>query len=220
MSSYLVYLFLHRTKAPPFSVEWFRAWAKRLLNLLGLLGIIFRVSRLRTRGAHVGPLSVIGRLNINGPSANLQIGGQCFIGSNVDFYLHERITVGQRVVINDGCLLLTGSHDVRDPDWNLTKAPITIHDYVWIARNAIILPGVTVGFGAVIGAGAVVSKDIPPRAVAVGNPARIVGTRADGPLRYSPVRFVAPFEAWVGIGVQDSADGRPGGPSDVTPPVN
>src|ERR1022692_3366992 len=56
-------------------------------------------------------------------------------------------------------------------------APVIIADDVWIGARAIILPGVTVGSGSIIGAGAVVSKDVPPGAVVVGNPARIVRNR-------------------------------------------
>src|ERR1019366_5393777 len=56
-------------------------------------------------------------------------------------------------------------------------SPVTIGDDVWIGRRVIILPGVTVGSGCVLGAGAVISRDVPPGAVAVGNPARVVRYR-------------------------------------------
>jgi len=55
--------------------------------------------------------------------------------------------------------------------------PVVIGDYVWVGMNAAILPGVTVGEGAIIGLGAVVAKDVPPRAIVVGNPGRVIGYR-------------------------------------------
>jgi maltose O-acetyltransferase len=58
-------------------------------------------------------------------------------------------------------------------------SPVTISDDVWIGMRVIILPGVTIGRGAIIGAGAVVTKDVPPYCVAVGNPARVVRNRLE-----------------------------------------
>jgi len=64
-----------------------------------------------------------------------------------------------------------------DPTMNLSKGPIIVHDDVWIGSRALILSGVEIGQGAVIGAGSVVAKPIPPYAVAVGNPARVIKYR-------------------------------------------
>jgi acetyltransferase-like isoleucine patch superfamily enzyme len=108
------------------------------------------------------------------------------------------ITIGSKVCINDGVQLLTASHDVRDRHWSMRAAPIVIGDYAWIATGAVILPGVRIGEGAVIGAGAVVTRDVPDRALAVGNPARVRRDARALELRYNPNRFVALFEAWLG----------------------
>jgi acetyltransferase-like isoleucine patch superfamily enzyme len=60
---------------------------------------------------------------------------------------------------------------------DLTFAPVVIEDGAWIGAGSIILPGVTIGEGAVVGAGSVVTKDVPPMAVAVGNPAQVIRQR-------------------------------------------
>ena len=79
------------------------------------------------------------------------------------------------------------------------KAPIVIDDYAWIATNSIILPGVTIGKGAVVGAGSVVTKSVPPYQVVAGNPARIVKERTLKELSHVTVNWLAPFEAWLSI---------------------
>ena len=199
MTSYVLYLFRHRIREAPFSYPWFKVWAKRVVNLNGLIRILYRVFRLSLKGAEVGDLSVIGAVELNGKASNLKMGRECVLGSRVHLALHDRILLGNHVVINDGCVLLTASHDVNDPEWKHVKAPIIMGDYAWIATNAIILPGVTVGYGAVVGAGAVVTKNIPAFSVVAGNPARILKQRAERQFSYSTVRFLAPVEAWVGI---------------------
>ncbi len=80
-----------------------------------------------------------------------------------------------------------GSHDIDAEDFSLLTKPIVIGRCVWIATGATVLPGVHIGDGAVVGAMAVVSKDVPPRAVVVGNPAQVV--RTDRPIAdsYDPL---------------------------------
>ena len=98
----------------------------------------------------------------------------------------------------DGAVLLTATHSLQDPGWSHKKAPIVIGDYAWIARNAIVLQGVTIGRGAVVGAGAVVRMDVPDYVVVLGNPAINSPIQRNSDLRYSPVLWNAPLEAWVG----------------------
>jgi len=73
--------------------------------------------------------------------------------------------------------LLTGSHDVTSPHFDLVTKPILIHDNVWIATGAIILPGVIIGEGSVVAAGAVVSKNVDPWTIVGGNPAKFIKKR-------------------------------------------
>ncbi|HHC11129.1 MAG TPA: acyltransferase [Campylobacterales bacterium] len=161
--------------------------------------IIFNSNKLTKKGAKVGLLSIIGDVKIEARNlSGLNIGEECSLGK-VEIALHDKVTIGNRVVLNDGVVLLTASHSLSDPKWRHKKSPISIGDYAWIATNSIILPGVTIGKGAVVGAGAVVREDIPDYAIVTGNPAKIVENRnRTDTLDYSPVLFNAPFEAWVG----------------------
>jgi acetyltransferase-like isoleucine patch superfamily enzyme len=176
---------------------WARAWAKRLVGLPTLIRTECLMWNIRRRGGLIGRFTFLSPLRLNGSAENLQIGSFCFVGRTF-LNLQDRILIGSHVCINDGAVLFTASHDVRDALWAQVASPINIGDYVWIASNAIILPGVTIGRGAVIGAGAVVAKDVPAGAIATGNPATIrEGIRSE-PLNYSPEAFLATRRAWLG----------------------
>ena len=89
------------------------------------------------------------------------------------------VTIGDDVQIGPNVQLLTPTHPV-EPELRRAKLeaaePIVIGDNVWLGGGVIVLPGVTIGENTVVGAGAVVTEDLPPNAVAVGNPARVVRT--------------------------------------------
>lgn len=87
------------------------------------------------------------------------------------------VTTGADVSIGPEAAILTLGHDPRSPDFADRGGAVRIGDRAWIAYRAIVLPGVTIGEGAVVAAGAVVSEDVPPYAIVAGNPARQVGTR-------------------------------------------
>ena len=90
-------------------------------------------------------------------------GGNLVIGNNVD--------VAQEAVI------WTLGHDIHDDLHRDKGAPVTIEDYVWIGHRAIIMPGVTIGRGAVVAAGAVVTKSVPAMSIVAGVPAKVIGQR-------------------------------------------
>jgi len=94
------------------------------------------------------------------------------------------LRVGNNVSISPGVWLLTDGHDMQDPLFPEVSAPITIGDYAWLGSRAMVLPGVTVGEGAVIAAGAIATKHVPPYTVVAGVPARPIGIRQRD-LRYS-----------------------------------
>lgn len=108
---------------------------------------------------------------------NLIIGDWSSIGFDALVYNLGPVTIGNRVTISQRVHLCAGSHDYRDPSMTLLKLPIKIGDGAWICADAFIGPGVSVGEGAVVGARAVVSRDVESNSVMAGNPARKVSTR-------------------------------------------
>ena len=109
--------------------------------------------------------------------ANVRIGSGAFLNFNCVFLDVVPITIGDRVQVGPAVQFLTADHplDAETRRAGLENgASITIEDDVWIGGGAIFLPGVTVGRGSVIGAGSVVTRDVAPAVVAVGNPCRVV----------------------------------------------
>lgn len=111
---------------------------------------------------------------------NVSIGNDTFIGHQVLISGNEeaKITIGNNVDIAPRVLVQSGTHEIDMIGEHSAGAgkgePIWIHDGVWIGANSTVLPGVTIGCKSIIGAGSVVSRDIPPYCVAVGNPCRPV----------------------------------------------
>ena len=155
-----------------------------------------RRSQLVKRGASIDSKAEIGEVNISGSSKNFKMGAYSFLGK-VHIALHDKVSIGNNVCINDGVQLLTASHNVQDPEWKHVKGAITIDDYVWIATNAIILPGVHIGKGAVVGAGAVVSKNVESGQIVTGNPAIPISKKRCEELNYNPCEFLAANRAWL-----------------------
>lgn len=88
------------------------------------------------------------------------------------------ITIGRNVNLAPEVMLLTAYHDPDDlEDFGGVHKPIFIEDHVWLATRAMILPGVTIGQGAVVGAGSVVTKDVEPGMIVAGNPAKVIRPR-------------------------------------------
>ncbi len=106
---------------------------------------------------------------------NLRIGKRVFINAGCRFQDQGGITIGDDCLIGHNVVLATLNHDL-DPSHrgDLHPAPITLGRNVWVGANVTILPGVTVGDNAVIGAGSLVNKSIPANAVAVGTPAKVI----------------------------------------------
>ncbi len=108
---------------------------------------------------------------------NTVIGKNCMIQQCCTFFDRGGITIGNDVFIGPKVNLITLNHDLNPANRSATIArPIVIKDGVWVGINATILQGVTIGENAVIGAGAVVTKDVPPNTIVGGNPAKIIKT--------------------------------------------
>ena len=103
---------------------------------------------------------------------NLEVGDESAIGEQVFIYNLGRVTLGSRVTVSHRAHLCAGTHDHTKPDFPLLRPPIVIGSDAWICADAFVGPGVTVGEGAIVGARAVAMKDVKPRSIVVGNPAR------------------------------------------------
>lgn len=190
--------FLWRHRERPSSLRrWLKVWIKRFMLALPLIRLLIRPIWFRMKGASIGRMSCLGVATISGDATNLCIGRESSLG-RCEISLHDRVTVGDRVTINDGARILSASHSLNDPLWRHKRRPVVIGDYAWIATGAIVLPGVRIGNGAVVGAGAVLRVDLPDYSIAIGNPAIVQSFRRTTDLRYSPVFMNAPFEAWLG----------------------
>jgi len=168
--------------------------AKRIYHLPGLFWFEQRRWRLCWQGARIARGVALSPMLASGSKNFLSIGEDSFVG-RVTLHLHRDVKIGRRVVINDGVTIFTASHDPKSPNFATTYGSVVIEDYAWVATGASILPGVTIGQGAVVGAFALVTKNVPAFAVVGGNPAREVSQRV-ATLDYNPVQLVAPFEAW------------------------
>ncbi len=110
---------------------------------------------------------------------NINLGQRVFINHDCYFMDCNKIVIGDNVFIGPNCGLYTAIHplDYQSRNEGIEKAlPINIGNNVWIGANVVVLPGVTIGEGAVIRAGSVVAKDIPANALALGTPAKTVST--------------------------------------------
>lgn len=104
----------------------------------------------------------------------IRIGADSFINGGVEIQSQVSVTIGKNCLIGDDVVIQDTSFHEVDEGGSPKIAPISIGDNVWIARRAIILPGVTIGDHAVVGAGSIVTKDVPAKTVVAGNPARFV----------------------------------------------
>lgn len=108
---------------------------------------------------------------------NLEIGDEVAVGDRVTLYNLGRLAIGPSATISQGAHLCGGTHDFRRTHLPLVKSPITIGAGAWICADAFVGPGVTVGELAVVGARAVVVRNVGPKEIVAGNPARRLGTR-------------------------------------------
>lgn len=108
---------------------------------------------------------------------NLTMGAYACLSENVDCYTVAPIVIGDQATVSQGVKLCTAGHDISSKIMELTYKPIVIGANAWVAGWSIVLPGVTIGAGAVVAAGAVVVKDVEPWTVVGGNPAKFIKKR-------------------------------------------
>jgi maltose O-acetyltransferase len=141
---------------------------RRVLNLFGIsIG----------RGTIVmGTPHMYGSGNIRG---RLHIGEYAVINVDCFFDLNAPIKIGSHAALGHEVMIMTSSHLIGSADHRagpLYTSPVIIRDGAWIGARSIILPGVTVGEGSIVGAGAIVTKDVPPSTLVGGVPARVIRT--------------------------------------------
>jgi putative colanic acid biosynthesis acetyltransferase WcaF len=135
----------------------FHGWRRLLLRAFGA-----KVER----GCHVYPKAMIWA------PWNLSLGESAAIADGADVYNPSPITIGRFAVVSQGAYLCGASHDYTSSRFPLISDSIVVGEHAWIAARAIVQMGVTVGPGCVIGAGSVVTRDMPAWTVCAGNPCR------------------------------------------------
>lgn len=111
----------------------------------------------------------------------LRIGRRTVVNRRCCLDARTLLRIGDDVSISAEVAILTTQHDPNDASFALESRPVVIEDHVWIGMRAIVLPGVTVARGAVVAAGAVVTRDVAPLDIVAGVPARVIGHRAIDP---------------------------------------
>jgi len=148
-------------------------WYRRVLGValdrsagvhLGCYVWFYGPSQLRRDGLHIGARSRINR-------------GCCLDARGA-------LRIGADVSVSRDVVILTASHGVADPAFAVEIRPVAIEDHAWIGTRAMVMPGVTIGRGAVVAAGAVVTRDVAPCTIVGGVPARPIGTRPEAATRY------------------------------------
>lgn len=130
-------------------------------------------------GGSIGKGSVIHMSGRYYHPRGITIGSDTIIGFRSTLDGRAPLTIGSHVDIASEVMIYNSEHDINSEDFHATEAPVTISDYVFIGPRAIIMPGVTVGRGAVIAGGAVVTKDVPEYAIVGGIPAKVIGERTN-----------------------------------------
>jgi maltose O-acetyltransferase len=116
--------------------------------------------------------------------AGVRIGAHTRVNRDCTLDVRGSLRIGDNVSISPEVAILTTQHALDTPGFPPENGAVVIEDHVWIGMRAIILPGTTIGRGAVVAAGAVARGEIPPLTVVAGVPARPVGTRSEAALGY------------------------------------
>lgn len=137
-----------------------------------LLPSAIRSGILRLFGATIGRRVVMRRgLRVHFPW-NLQIGDDCWIGEEVWFINHEKVTIGSDVCISQRSIICSGGHDYRSTSLKYVHKPVAIKDGAWVCLDAKVLPGVTIGVCTVVSAGEIVRESLPDYSMLIGGQVR------------------------------------------------
>jgi acetyltransferase-like isoleucine patch superfamily enzyme len=171
--------------------------------MIRLLLARLRAAILRMRGATVGAKTSVGAIHVRkarniamgqrveiehdvflklvGDGARLELGDFVFVGAACEIDVASSVRIGAHSLLAPGVFITDHQHNIRrEPridQQGIETAPVVIGSDVWLGTKSVVLPGVTIGDGAVVGAGAVVTKDVEPYAIVAGVPARVIGRR-------------------------------------------
>lgn len=141
------------------------------------LSRVTRARLLRRFGAQLGRRTTVRGSYFGGAKVKLVTGERCWISRHCYFDFAESVTLGNDVVVGHGVAFVTASHSIGESSrraGDFRGYPILIENGVWIGANATILPGTTIGRGAIVAAGAVVTRNVPPDVIVAGVPARVL----------------------------------------------
>ncbi len=162
------------------------------VSCLWLLGYfpshLFRLALFKLAGVELGNKS---RIHIGArffQPKNISVGIGSIIGDHVTLDGRAKLTIGDHVDIASQVMIYNAQHDIHSPYFDPIEKSVTIKDYCFVGPRAIILPGVTIGKGAIVAAGAVVTKDVDDLTIVAGIPAKPIGTRKIKNLNYKLVR--------------------------------
>jgi maltose O-acetyltransferase len=135
-------------------------------------------------GAQIGPGTTIHMGAKFFDPAGIKVGEDTIIGDRIFLDGRAPLTIGSHVDIASEVMIYNSEHDINAEDFGAISAPVTIGDYCFIGPRVVILPGVTIGKGAIVAAGAVVTKDVPEYAMVGGVPAKLISERKLRDLHY------------------------------------
>lgn len=154
----------------------------------------WRRSLLRLFGARIGRQVIIRPTVTVTYPWKVRIGDHAWVGDRAVLYSLGHIDIGEHAVVSQGTHLCAGDHDHADASFPIRARDIVVGDQAWIAADAFVAPGVTIGVGAVIGARSAVFRDMPEGMVCVGHPCRPLHPREMG-ARRSDVQAVTRLDA-------------------------
>ncbi len=156
-----------------------------LVHLFGLIpSHNFRKIVQRSAGVKIGRGSTIHMGVVFYDPNGVAIGDDTVIGEKAVLDGRDKLTIGNHVALASEVMIYNSQHDIHDESFKAISKPVTVEDYVFIGPRAVILPGVTIGRGAVVAAGAIVTKDVAPMTIVGGVPAQKIGDRKVKELSY------------------------------------
>lgn len=165
--------------------NWFLDLELLLLTWVGFIpSHLFRLIIYKMAGIKIGKGSRIHMGARFFDPSNIKIGGGTIIGDHAFLDGRDKLIIGDHVGIASSLMIYNSEHDITAQDFRAITGPVSIEDYVFIGPRVIILPGVRIGKGAVVAAGAVVTKDVKDYEIVGGVPAEVIGERKLKDLHY------------------------------------